>query len=129
MPVLQHPTTSASAVNRRMLIAIKTIHTAIFLFMSAAILYVLYCGLTRTYTVGLVLALGAVILECVVFVGNNRRCPLTQWARYYGDTSGNDWIADIFLPARFATKIPLVCGGLFMLSLLVLVANYLLSTR
>jgi len=116
-------------VNQRILVGIKTLHTVIFLGMSAAILYVLYCGVTRTYNVWLVVALAAVILECVVFVANGRRCPLTKWARYYGDASGNDWIADIFLPARFAPKIPLVCGGLFVVSLIVLIANLLLSIR
>lgn len=116
-------------VNQRILVGIKTVHTVIFLGMSAAILYVLYCGLTRTYNAWLGVALAAVILECVVFVANGRRCPLTKWARYYGDASGNDWIADIFLPARFAPKIPLVCGGLFVVSLIVLVANVLLSIR
>ncbi|MBI1279813.1 MAG: hypothetical protein GC179_16920 [Anaerolineaceae bacterium] len=114
-------------VNHRILVGIKTVHTIIFLGMSAAILYVLYCGLTRTYNRWLGVALAMVILECVVFVANGRRCPLTKWARYYGDASGNDWIADIFLPARFAPKIPLVCGGLFVVSLIVLVVNLLLS--
>ncbi len=114
-------------MNRAILVSIKTLHTVIFLVMSAAILYVLYSGLTRTYDIWLVIALGMVVLECVVFLANNRRCPLTKWARYYGDTSGNDWIADIFLPARFAPKIPLVCGGLFVVSLIVLALNFLLS--
>ena len=116
-------------MNRPVLLGIKTLHTFIFLVMSAAILYVLYSALTRTYDVWLVIALAAVILECVVFLANGRRCPLTKWARYYGDASGNDWIADIFLPARFAPKIPLVCGGLFVISLMVLVINFLLSIR
>ncbi len=116
-------------VNRHILFGIKTLHTAIFLVMSAAILYVLYSGLTRTYDGWLVLALAVVILECVVFLANNRRCPLTKWAKHYGDASGNDWIADIFLPARFAPKIPLVCGGLFVVSLIVLVLNFFLSIR
>jgi hypothetical protein len=114
-------------LDKTMLLGIKTLHTVIFLVMSAAILVVLYCALTRTYNIWLVVAFAAVILECVVFLANNRRCPLTQWARNYGDTSGNDWIADIFLPARFAPKIPLLCGGLFVVSLIVLVINFLLS--
>jgi hypothetical protein len=113
-------------MNRTIFQGIKTLHTLIFLVMSVAILYVLYSGLTRTYSIWLVLALGLVILECVVFVANGRRCPLTGWARRYGDVTGNDWIADLFLPAWFAPKIPLVCGGLFIVSLIVLVANFLL---
>jgi hypothetical protein len=115
--------------NRTMLLGIKTLHTVIFLVMSAAILYILYSGLTRRYDGWLVVALAAVILECVVFLANNRRCPLTKWAREYGDASGNDWIADIFLPAWFAPKIPLLCGGLFVMSLIVFVMNFLLMAN
>ncbi|MBA3872499.1 MAG: hypothetical protein H0X30_25460 [Anaerolineae bacterium] len=121
------PTTTPH--NRYILIGIKTLHTLIFLLMSAAILVVLYCGLTRTYNLWLVIALAAVILECGVFLANNRRCPLTKWARDYGDVTGNDWIADIFLPAWFAPKIPLLCGGLFVVSLIVLAVNFLLLVR
>lgn len=116
-------------VNRLVLLGIKTLHTLIFLVMSAAILYVLYSGLTRTYDGWLIVALAAVILECIVFLANNRRCPLTKWAKLYGDSTGNDWIADIFLPAWFAPKIPLLCGGLFAVSLIVLVMNFLLAAR
>jgi hypothetical protein len=36
-------------LNRRALLSIKTLHILISLVESAAILYVLYCGLTRTY--------------------------------------------------------------------------------
>jgi hypothetical protein len=116
-------------LDKCILLGIKTLHTVIFLVMSAAILYILYSGLTRTFNEWVVVALAAVLLECVVFLANKRHCPLTDWARRYGDASGNDWIADIFLPAWFAPKIPLLCGGLFMVSLFVLVINFLLATR
>lgn len=36
-------------MNRPAVLFIKSVHTAIFLFMTACILYVFYCGLTRTY--------------------------------------------------------------------------------
>jgi hypothetical protein len=114
-------------MNRLALVGIKTVHTLIFLFMSACILYLLYAGLTRTYDWKLALAVGMVILECVIYLANQRRCPLTQWARRYGDPTGNDWFADIFLPAWFAPKIPPICGGLFVIGLLVLLVTYLLA--
>ena len=108
------------------LFAIKTLHTAIFLFMSACILYILYAGLTRTYN-GLVTAAVAVVaLESAVWWFAGRRCPLTSLARHYGDDTGNDWIADMFLPRWAARKIPPVCGGLFVLGLVALVVNLLL---
>ena len=116
-------------LHKYILLGIKTLHTVIFLIMSTAILHILYSGLTQTYDGWVVVALAAVLLECVVFLANKRHCPLTDWARRYGDASGNDWIADIFLPAWFAPKIPLLCGGLFMVSLIILVINFLLATR
>ena len=110
------------------LFAVKSIHTLIFLGMSACILYVLYAGLTHTYDGFLIVALGAVVIETAVYLANGRRCPLTALAKRYGDQTGNDWIADIFLPAWFAPYIPPVCGGLFVLGLVVLVVNWLLMS-
>jgi hypothetical protein len=112
-------------VNRRAVFLIKSIHTLIFLLMSAAILYILYSGLTRTYTPLLTVALALVILEVIVYGLNRFRCPLTKWAQHYGDPTGNDLIADLFLPPSLARLIPLVCGGLFALSLLLLLFNLL----
>ncbi len=114
-------------MNRPIVIGIKTFHTAIFLFMSVAILYILYSGLTRTYDWKLVAAFAAIILEIAVYLLNGLRCPLTKLAQQYGDPTGNDLIADIFLPPSFARKIPPLCGGLFAISVIVLLANYLLS--
>ena len=112
-----------------MLAFIKSIHTAIFLFMSACILYILYAGLVRVYDWKLAVALGAVGLECAVWWFGGRRCPLTNLAKQYGDETGNDWIADIFLPRWAAEKIPPACGGLLVLALIALLVNLLLAAR
>lgn len=108
---------------------IKGFHTLIFLFMSACILYILYAGLTRRYDIWLVLAIGSLVLESAVFALNRFRCPLTALARQYGDATGNDFIADIFLPPWAARLIPPVCGGLFVVSLVVLAVVWLLGGR
>lgn len=113
-------------MNNPQLFAIKSFHTVVFLFMSACILYILYAGLTRTYSTVLIVAVVAVMLESGVWWFAGRRCPLTDLARRYGDETGNDWIADMFLPRWAAEKIPPVCGGLFMLGLIVLAINLLL---
>jgi hypothetical protein len=47
-------------------------------------------------------------------------------AQRYGDPTGNDWLADIFLPLWAAERIPTFCGGLFGLGLLVLLINLIL---
>lgn len=109
-----------------MLIAIKTIHTAILLFMSACILYVVYAGFSGAYdALLLTLAMGAVIVETAVYALNRFRCPLTALARRYGDAHGDDWIADLFLPRWAADKIAPFCGGLWLIGCLALVIGAL----
>src|SRR5690606_11664078 len=116
-------------MNQRAVLLIKTVHTAIFLWMSACILYVLFAGLTQSYDWKLAVAIGMVLLESAVYLVNGRRCPLTHWAQHYGDPTGNDLIADIFLPPSFARKIPPLCGGLFVFNMLVLLVSYLFALR
>jgi hypothetical protein len=96
---------------------IKLLHTFVFLIESAAILYILYSGIFNVGGTGLVIAVVLVLAEIVVFVANGTRCPLTKIARELGDRTGNDFVADIFLPQRFARAIPFVCGGLAFIGL------------
>lgn len=98
---------------------IKLLHTLVFIVESAAILYILYSGLFNVRGTGLVIAVILVMAEIIVYVGNGTRCPLTKVARQLGDATGNDFIADIFLPERFARLIPMVCGGLAVIGLLI----------
>ena len=113
-------------MNQPRLIVIKSLHTAVFLLMSASILYILYCGLTRTYDGPLVIALAAVTIESLVFLVNGRRCPLTALARRYGAATGDGWTADIYLPAWSIPLVTPVCSVLFVAGLLALLLNVLL---
>jgi hypothetical protein len=56
---------------------IKSIHTIIFLFMSACLIYILYCGITETYNLLLLLAISAIVIEGIALLINRGRCPLT----------------------------------------------------
>jgi hypothetical protein len=103
---------------------IKFVHTLIFFFMSACIAYVFYSGITRTYDWRLVVALVAVLLEGVVFFLNGRRCPLTKLAIAYGDETGDDLIADIFLPQWCVVYTVPVSSAILFVGLVILVANY-----
>jgi hypothetical protein len=105
---------------------VKFVHTIIFLVESAAILYILYSALFDPDAPGLLIAVILVLAEVVVFVANGTRCPLTKLARDLGDTTGNDFVADIFLPPQFARMIPFVCGGLAGIGLLTLGLRLLL---
>lgn len=102
---------------------IKLLHTVIFIVESAAIIYILYSGLFDVRGPGLAVAVIVVLAEVVVFVANGARCPLTTLARRLGDETGNDFVADIFLPQRFARLVPLVCGGLALIGLLIIGAR------
>lgn len=96
---------------------IKLLHTVVFLVESAAILYIVYSGIFNVRGTALTVAVILVLAEIVVFVANGTRCPLTNIAKRLGDKTGNDFVADIFLPERFARAIPFVCGGLAFVGL------------
>lgn len=99
------------------LFLVKSFHTLVFLVESTAILYVLYSGLFDVREPALAVAIGLVVAESAVFVISGLRCPLTGLARRMGDATGNDYLADIFLPAWFAPLIPRICGGIFVVGL------------
>jgi hypothetical protein len=101
------------------LFLIKFFHSVIFLVESGAILYILYSGLFNVRGTGLVVAVALVLAEIIVFIGNGTRCPLTGLARKLGDKTGDDYIADIFLPDGFARRIPFICGTLAVIGLLI----------
>ncbi len=104
---------------------IKLLHTGVFGVESAAILYILYSGLFDVRGPLLVVAVIVVLAEIIVFGASGMHCPLTKLARRLGDETGNDFVADIFLPGRFARLIPLVCGGLALSGLLIVGARLL----
>jgi hypothetical protein len=110
-----------------MLFVVKLFHTVVFVIISAAILYVWYAIFTGTTGLLLTIAVGLIMLEILVYLGNGLRCPLTKLALRYGDTTGNDYIADIFLPRWSARLIPLVCGSLAFVGLIVLLVQLRLT--
>jgi len=107
-----------------MLTAIKTLHTAIYAVMVAAIFYVLYCGITGTLNVLLAVSIGLVGLEGAVFFGNGRKCPLTALAKQYGDPKC--YVGDLFCPEWLSRRTFSIFTSLFVVGL-VLVAFRLLS--
>lgn len=111
----------------RTLFLIKLFHSLAFVFISLAIVYVwiaIFAGISG-WTVAL--AIGIILLETAIYVGNGLRCPLTKLAQQYGDARGDDLIADLFLPKWFIPLIPPVCGTLAFLGILVLTVRALTS--
>jgi hypothetical protein len=99
------------------------VHTLIYAVMVAAILYILYCGLTETTGTPLFVAIGLVTVEAIIFLGNGRRCPLTTVAQRLGDPTGH--VGDTFLPERWTQYTFRVFGSLFVLGLVLVVINAL----
>lgn len=92
------------------LLVIKSVHTLIFFSVEFCVLYFLYSGLTGRVTRFTRVAFGVVMCESLVFIGNSRRCPLTDLAEKLGSSHGS--VSDIFLPGWFAKRIPEVSSAL-----------------
>lgn len=110
------------------IVVIKSFHTVVFLVESAAILYIVYSGLSgEGRSPWLTIAVVLVLAEIAVYLGNRARCPLTNLARRLGDETGDDYIADIFMPRWGADLIPPVCGSLAVFGLAALALRWLLG--
>ena len=70
------------------LIVIKRVHAIIYTLIVAAIFYVLYAAITKTYSVLLYISLGVLIIEAIARIVSMTKCPLTNLAIYYGDPKG-----------------------------------------
>jgi hypothetical protein len=106
------------------LFQIKLVHTLIFWVLSACVLYVLYSGASGRLDVWTGVAAGLLLVESVVLAASGWVCPLTILAERRGASSGS--VTDIFLPKRLADRIFPVCGTLYVIGLLLVVARLLL---
>jgi hypothetical protein len=88
---------------------IKVVHSFIFLFMVACLVYILYCAIAGRYDWTLLLALVAIASDGLALLLNRGKCPFTTLTEKLGAKKG--LITDIFLPdwcARHAFKISVV---------------------
>jgi hypothetical protein len=100
------------------------VHTAIFWFLSACVLYTLVSAVANTVTWLTWVAAGLVVLEGVVLACFGWICPLTLLAERLGAARGS--VADIFLPKWFADRIFPICTTTFLVACLVLAARLFL---
>ena len=101
---------------------IKSIHTIIFYFMAVCLLYVLYCGITRTYNWILILAISAILIEGLALILNHWRCPLTTLANKLGAEKGS--VTDTFLPSCITRNVFNISIVVFAISLVLLGLGY-----
>lgn len=98
---------------------IKTIHTIIWAVMVAAILYIVYCGLTNQTNFLLWFSIGLIILEGLTLIFYKWHCPLTLIAKKY--THERDDNFDIYLPLFLARYTKTIFSILFLLGIILVI--------
>jgi len=116
-----------------MLFAIRAVHTAIFIFIGARIVYMFNASLrlrrapTWRQDRPLFLAIAVVIAEGIVLALNKWKCPLTTLAQRYGGKE--ERIADIFLPKVFSPYLLRVLTAMFASASLILIGKTFLYSK
>ncbi len=90
------------------LIAIKLLHTAVWVFMNVMIFFVLYAVVTDRIDRWLWMGLAVIGLECLVLLIFKMACPLTLVARRYSNSQLPNF--DIYLPLWLAKYNKLIYG-------------------
>ena len=93
------------------LVWIKLLHTAIWLFFASCIVALPVVGLRRRFRWAAGLS-ALVLVECVVLALNHFRCPLTDLAARYTEERGANF--DIYLPEWLARHNQGIFGALFV---------------
>ena len=98
------------------LIAIKLLHTAVWVFFNVVIFYLLYAVLTGSIDRWVWVGLGLVALEVMVLLLFRMACPLTVVARRYSASQAPNF--DIYLPLWLARYNQQIFGTLYILGIL-----------
>jgi hypothetical protein len=104
------------------LAVVRGVHTVIYLVMVTSIAVLLYAGATGYDGLWLLVSLGLLAVETVVFVGNGMKCPLTAVAVRYGAETG--YAFDTFLPERATRYTFRFFGSLMALGLMLVAARW-----
>jgi hypothetical protein len=100
---------------------VKLVHTLIFVVLSGAVLYILASGALNRITPWTWIAVVAIVIEGLVLAASGGKCPLTAVAERLGASDGS--VADIFLPRWFADRIFPICGTLYLIGCVIVVAR------
>lgn len=107
------------------LVAIKTLHTIIWLFYNVVIFYLLYAVIVDKIDLWVWICIGLVVMEGLVLLIFKWFCPLTIIARRYSDSTKDNF--DIFLPNWLAKHNKLIYTSLFGLAIAILLFRYVTS--
>ena len=97
------------------LLALKVVHSLIWLGVEICMGYLLYAGWRRRWDRRAAVSAIVVAGESLVFVGNGCRCPLTGLAAEMGAARAS--VTDIFLPRPVAANLPKIHVPLIALAL------------
>ncbi len=104
-----------------MLIAIKALHTLVWLFFAGCIVAIPFAAMYGKFRWAAILS-GLVLVECVVLGLNRFRCPMTDWAARYTDDRRDNF--DIYLPLWLARHNKTIFGALFVLGELLVIVRW-----
>ena len=111
---------------RLRLVAIKTVHSFVWLIFAGFIVAIPIAALTSRFRLSAVLS-GLVLVECAVLGMNRGRCPLTDLAARY--TENRAYNFDIYLPLWLARYNKQIFGTLFVLGELFVFWRWMIFTR
>ncbi len=113
------------AERMRSITFIKSVHTIVFVPLSALLFILAYEVAFGRITYFTWAAIAIFLAEGIELATHNGRCPLTAYAERLGSTHGQ--ITDFFFPKWFADRVFIVYGGLFAFSVVFLVIRMVAS--
>lgn len=108
------------------LLAIKIIHTLIWLFFVTVIFYILYSGIGNKINLYTWIAIALIIAEGIVLLLFKMYCPLTLIARKYSDSDKDNF--DIFLPHWLARHNKIIFTTIYLVSVLIVLIRLIFSS-
>ena len=113
-----------AAGQRRTLVAIKILHTAIWAFFAGCIVALPAAAWLGRFRMVVVLT-ALILMECCVLAVNRWRCPLTDLAERYTEDRSPDY--DIYLPLWLARHNKTVFGALFIFNELIVLERWVFA--
>jgi len=109
--------------DRTKLLAIKVIHTLIWLFFVLVIFFILYSGVSGKINAYTWIGIGLIIVEGLILLIFKTFCPLTLLARKYSNSQKDNF--DIYLPNWLARYNKIIFTTIFLIGfVMVLVRKY-----
>ena len=109
--------------DRQKLLAIKIVHTIIWVFFNLVLVYLFYAVISDRIDYRFWIGIGCIVAECLVLLAFRWTCPLTYLARRYSDSPKDNF--DIFLPNWLARHNKLIYSTIFA----ILVILYVYQTQ